>query len=784
MKKILLLLIVLACLISVNHCFANDVNATDTEASIDDISSDDTLKISPNATVDTLKASRSSKNIDVSKTIKSKDLTKYYKGSKKYSAKFLNTKGKALSNAKVKIKINGKTYSLKTNSKGILKMKINLKPGNYKATAYNPKTGYSLTTNIKILSTIQSSDLTKVYKNNKKFRVKFLKSNGKALAKRNVKYKFNGTITTLKTNKNGVITVSLKNLTKGKYKIKLYHPNGIKKTNRINVVKSANTKLSSYNYKFIKSSSKIITVKLNDQYGYKVPKGYTVKAKIAGKTYKSKTDNRGIATFKLGSIKKGIYTIKFNFKSKGYYKSSKTSNQIIIYPSSKNAKFSIKSTKTFGYGAHTPFKLRLTSGDIPLMYKKIKFTVKGKTYTRTTDKNGMVFLPINLKVGKYTLKYSIDGDSLVNAKTVKTKITVKPRIITYLSWTGNTSFYQGPKTCSILLKDSSNKVLSGKTVSLTIRGNTYTATTSSGGIAKFDVITPPGVYDVTFSYGGNNDYKQAKGKVKINASYKVVNGNGYWLKMEQFGSVNFENLTSLSNDGVTDLFLNSDVISRFGKDYVESWICNASTLGIKVHLWVTVFKDTITNTWTSPIVNGKINTAFYTKKINEIKEFSQIKGISGIHLDYIRFSNHAYKTPGSTNAINQFVKQATNAIRMVNSQLVISCAVMAKMENGIRKYAQDFSFISQYMDVVMPMIYKGNNREVSSWITSTTKWYVHNSKGAKIWAGLQTYKSDSDITVLPMDEMINDANSALNGGADGLVLFRWGLTSYINFNEL
>ena len=84
----------------------------------------------------------------------------------------------------------------------------------------------------------------------------------------------------------------------------------------------------------------------------------------------------------------------------------------------------------------------------------------------------------------------------------------------------------------------------------------------------------------------------------------------------------------------------------------------------------------------------------------------------------------------------------------------------------------------------MPMIYKGNNREVSSWITSTTKWYVHNSKGAKIWAGLQTYKSDSDITVLSMDEMINDANSALNGGADGLVLFRWGLTSYINFNEL
>jgi hypothetical protein len=32
--------------------------------------------------------------------------------------------------------------------------------------------------------------------------------------------------------------------------------------------------------------------------------------------------------------------------------------------------------------------------------------------------------------------------------------------------------------------------------------------------------------------------------------------------------------------------------------------------------------------------------------------------------------------------------------------------------------------------------------------------------------------------------MVRDAKAALNGGTTGLVLFRWGLTSYIDFNQL
>ena len=88
------------------------------------------------------------------------------------------------------------------------------------------------------------------------------------------------------------------------------------------------------------------------------------------------------------------------------------------------------------------------------------------------------------------------------------------------------------------------------------------------------------------------------------------------------------------------------------------------------------------------------------------------------------------------------------------------------------------------MDVVIPMIYKGNYNKDTSWISTTTKWFVDNSKGAKIWAGIQTYRSDDDLTILPEAELFNDARSAVSAGASGLVLFRWGLTNFIDFNAL
>ena len=43
----------------------------------------------------------------------------------------------------------------------------------------------------------------------------------------------------------------------------------------------------------------------------------------------------------------------------------------------------------------------------------------------------------------------------------------------------------------------------------------------------------------------------------------------------------------------------------------------------------------------------------------------------------------------------------------LNDNLIVSCAIFSNYETLKYKYGQDFSVISQYVDVVMPMIYKG-----------------------------------------------------------------------------
>ena len=79
------------------------------------------------------------------------------------------------------------------------------------------------------------------------------------------------------------------------------------------------------------------------------------------------------------------------------------------------------------------------------------------------------------------------------------------------------------------------------------------------------------------------------------------------------------------------------------------------------------------------------------------------------------------------------------------------------------------------------------------------------SNGAQIWTGLQTFTanediagqiydaylngiplniSDKDAIPLSYDEMFNDAQLSLNSNANGVILFRIGLTNFLDFNKL
>ena len=91
-----------------------------------------------------------STQIKVLSSISASDLKISYKDGKKYTATFF-TETAYLKNTNVKITINSKTYTVKTNSNGIAKISTTgLMPGTYKVKLYNPYTKETVTRTITV----------------------------------------------------------------------------------------------------------------------------------------------------------------------------------------------------------------------------------------------------------------------------------------------------------------------------------------------------------------------------------------------------------------------------------------------------------------------------------------------------------------------------------------------------------------------------------------------------------------------------------------------------------
>lgn len=426
---------------SIGAACAGDLNATDSDAvstsdetsvngeaaellsadsgSVEISSSPDSGILSDGYEIDNGSSSR----IDPSKTIVSKDVTKYYKGNQKYSATFLDENGSALANVKVKITLNGKNFFKTTDSRGIASVDINLKPGTYKVTATNPATGYSASNTVKVMGTIVSADMGKVYGDSSKFTATFLKSDGKPLAKKAVKFRMGKKTYRVKTNSKGVASISLKKLSKGTHKIISYSPDGLKKTNRIKVVGSARTSLKAGETLFLKKETKRLKVRLTDQFGHPVSKSKKIQLTVNGKRYTAKTNKNGVATFKLPALKAGIHKVKYSFTGATHYKKSSLKGKVTVIPT-KYPTMAVSGPTEFVAGQTKSIQVAISSGKVPLANKMVTFTLNGKSFSSTTNAKGIASLPVKLDAGNYTLKYSVRADSKLNAKSGTVQINV------------------------------------------------------------------------------------------------------------------------------------------------------------------------------------------------------------------------------------------------------------------------------------------------------------------------------------------------------------------------
>ncbi|WP_458402728.1 pseudomurein-binding repeat-containing protein [Methanobrevibacter sp.] len=325
--------------------------------------------------------STASSAVKAADTIKSSNITKYYKGSTKYTATFTDLNGNLLTNTNVKITVNGVTKTVKTNSKGVASLAVNLKPGTYKVIANNPKTSYKLTTTFKILSTISAKDVAKVYTDSRKFNAKFLKSNGKALANKYIKFRINGKTYKVKTNSNGVASLSMTSLVKGTYKIVSYNADGLTKANKVTVVSSTTSKLTTSAYTFLKKDTKKIKVNLKNGLGYAPGAGKVIKFTINGKTYTSKTDSKGDAYLTLPNLNVGVYTIKYKFDGNVFYKASSASNKVTVISTVtiSNVLDGAATLKNY-FSTNNKFPQTVTAGGVTFTVPEFLYVMSQATY--------------------------------------------------------------------------------------------------------------------------------------------------------------------------------------------------------------------------------------------------------------------------------------------------------------------------------------------------------------------------------------------------------------------
>ena len=254
--------------------------------------------------------------------------------------------------------------------------------------------------------------------------------------------------------------------------------------------------------------------------------------------------------------------------------------------------------------------------------------------------------------------------------------------------------------------------------------------------------------------------------------------HGYWVWSGDMYNVDFD---KLSKNGVNIIFLNSYAFTEHGQRDVLEWIHQANEHGIEVHIWMQIFN---TGSWISPLKNGTPDTQYFNYKIEEARYYAGLEGVSGLQMDYIRYEGNAYKYENGTKAITQFVKSFSEEVKKVNPSLTVSATVMPEAENDPYYYGQDIPTISKYVDVIVPMMYKGNYQENSDWIKNTTKWFVDNTGDAEVWIGLQTYQSDFNVTDLSANELIKDGHNAFDNGAKGVIYFKWGMNEELDNKKI
>ncbi len=148
-----------------------------------------------------------------------RDIVMYYGANDYYKVKVYGDFGKPISGESIKIIINGKSYSAKTDKNGFASVRLNRLTANKYTVSVTYK-GFKVSNKITVKPTLTAKNKSVKKGKTLTFQAKLVNTKGKALKGKKITFAIKGKKYNAKTNKRGIAKISIKKLKVGRYTIK------------------------------------------------------------------------------------------------------------------------------------------------------------------------------------------------------------------------------------------------------------------------------------------------------------------------------------------------------------------------------------------------------------------------------------------------------------------------------------------------------------------------------------------------------------------------------------
>ena len=228
------------------------------------------------------------------------DMTRSGNSDYDYQVKLVDEDGKGIASKLISFTVLSNQYYAMTDEGGIANVRANLNEGTYSVFVSSEIAG-NATKTLKIVNRIENNnDLTVYYAGNAQYTAKIIGDDGNPESEgKNVAVRIDNKMHNLKTDKNGFVTVKIdSNFKVGTHSIEIRY-NGASAKNKVVVKHLVSLKSASVK----KSGKKLVLTASLAKVNGKYLKNKRIVFKFKGKTYKAKTNSKGVAKV---SIKKSV----------------------------------------------------------------------------------------------------------------------------------------------------------------------------------------------------------------------------------------------------------------------------------------------------------------------------------------------------------------------------------------------------------------------------------------------------------------------------------------------